>query len=153
MSSPSNFLAAAPNGDFKLRHWRSPAYLRIKEPAVPAAIDIPPEANSEPEFSNWSPNSNNREGYTSIRDLIVSSPRSCVASPTYIGSEIQIRNPLVKQAVYTYLQLTPSSADSASSSARDLSLRRLLVAFSAAFGRCFGIIARLLCCASSGDLR
>ncbi|PKU79308.1 uncharacterized protein LOC110108693 [Dendrobium catenatum] len=153
MSSPSNFLAAAPNGDFKLRHWRSPAYLRIKEPAVPAAIDIPPEANSEPELSNWSPNSNIREGYTSIRDLIVSSPRSCVASPTYIGSEIQIRNPLVKQAVYTYLHLTPSSADSASSSTCDLSLRRLLVAISAAFGRCFGIIARLLCCASSGDLR
>ncbi|KAL0910497.1 hypothetical protein M5K25_021486 [Dendrobium thyrsiflorum] len=153
MSSPSNFVAAARNGDFKLRHWRSPAYLRIKEPAVPAAIDTLPEANSEAEFSNWSPGSNIREGYTSIRDLIVSSPRSCVASPTSIGSEIQIRNPLVKQAVCAYLQLTPSCADSASSSTRDLSLRRLLVAISAAFHRCFGIIARLLCCASSGDLR
>lgn len=160
MSAPGNFLASAHNGDFKLRHWRSPAFLRERDPAAPTAIDVLPPANSDLEFSNWSPDSNIREGYTSIRDLIDSSPRSCVASPTSVGSEIQIRNPLVKQAVYAYLQLTPSCTESTSSSSSSsrwsLPLRRLLAAISAAFRplrRCFGIIGRLLCCASSGDLR
>lgn len=160
MSNPNNSLASAPNGDFKLRHWRSPAFLRGKDPAAaPAAIDVLPPANSDAEFGNWSSDSNGRDGYTSIRDLIVSSPRSCVASPTSVGSEIQIRNPLVKQAVYAYLQLTPSCTDSAPSSSSSswiLPLRRLLAAISASFRplrRCFGIVARLLCCANSGDLR
>ncbi|XP_020573378.1 uncharacterized protein LOC110019860 [Phalaenopsis equestris] len=148
MSAPTTIAAAAPNGDLKLHHRRSPAFRRKIDPA---GVDIPQAENKDPEFTNWS------SDYTSIRDLIASSPRSCAASPTAFGSEIQIRNPLVKQAVCAYLQLTPSSADTSSSSSFwNLHLRRLMTAISAAFRplrRCFRIIARLLCCANSGESR
>lgn len=159
MSTIGSVVPSTPNSDFKLRHWRSPPvprppFLLRKDPSLPAALNLHPEANSELEHSNWNSETCGRDGYTSIRDLLVSSPRSCVASPTATGCEIQIRNPLVKQAVYAYLQLTPSCAGSSSSHNRPL--RRLVVAIKAAFRplrRCFEFIGRLLCCAGVSGLR
>ncbi|KAK8949167.1 hypothetical protein KSP39_PZI005775 [Platanthera zijinensis] len=159
MSTIGNALPTTQNSDFKLRHWRSPPvprppFLLRKDPSLPAVLNLRPDANSELEHSNWNSDTYARDGYTSIRDLLVSSPRSCVASPTATGCEIQIRNPLVKQAVYAYLHLTPSCTGSSSSQNRPL--RRLLEAIKAAFRPlrcCFEFIGRILCCASVSDLR
>ncbi|XP_020676980.1 uncharacterized protein LOC110095686 [Dendrobium catenatum] len=131
MSILRMFLPTASNGsEFELRRWLSPPFPR----RLPAAHSPSSAAAANALGTNV---------YTSLRELIVSSPPSPFTSPTAAGFEIQIRNPLVKQAAYAYLQMTPSSIRSQQPHSR------FLLALSDAFRplrRCFGYIGRLLCC-------
>ncbi|KAI0491521.1 hypothetical protein KFK09_025781 [Dendrobium nobile] len=130
MSILRMFLPTASNGsEFELRRWLSPPFPR----RLPAAHS--PSAAAV--------NALGTNVYTSLRELIVSSPSRPFTSPTAAGFEIQIRNPLVKQAAYAYLQMTPPSIRSQQPHSR------FLLALSDAFRplrRCFGYIGRLLCC-------
>ncbi|KAG0484961.1 hypothetical protein HPP92_008810 [Vanilla planifolia] len=136
---------SCPDGTCDLRsHWRTPTTLRRKDPAVPNRLKICPTSNGDLEINYWSADGG---GYTSIRDLLDSSPKSCVASPTAGGCEIKIRNPLLKQAATAYLQLMPLSSES-NSSDRFRPFRGLLALAFAGFGtlrRWLGLFRRLLC--------
>ncbi|XP_020581521.1 uncharacterized protein LOC110025405 [Phalaenopsis equestris] len=118
------FLPTTPDRDVELRHRSWPP---IPSPSPPSAA-----TDARATFV-----------YTSLRELILSSPPSRYASPTAAGFEIRIRNPLVKQAAYAYLQMTPSPIRN------QRPHRRFLAAFKDALRplqRCLGFIGRLLCC-------
>ncbi|PKA65383.1 hypothetical protein AXF42_Ash005717 [Apostasia shenzhenica] len=150
MSTVHKVILAVPNGDFELRHWRSQRagrrpVIHRKDSAVPAELNLRPTENGDLELHRW--NSGDSGGYTSLRELMSSSPASAIASPTAGGCEIRIRNPLLKQAAYAYLHLTPSAIEP--SCRRRRPLRWLLGYISAAFRplfRCFGFVGRLIGC-------
>ncbi|KAJ8476472.1 hypothetical protein OPV22_020199 [Ensete ventricosum] len=94
------------SGDFVIRHWR-----RFRPATSPVALDV--GGASPGDFERGQ-----RTGYTSLRDLIGSPPLpSGPLSPDTPcggdgGGEIRIKNRLVKQAAYAYLQPTPSARGS-----------------------------------------
>ncbi|URE13560.1 hypothetical protein MUK42_23222 [Musa troglodytarum] len=89
--------------DFVIRHWR-----RFRPATRPMALDLGRASPGDFERGH-------RTGYTSLHDLIGSPPLpSGPLSPATPcgrdgGGEIRIKNRLVKQAAYAYLQPTPSA--------------------------------------------
>lgn len=99
------------NGHFELRHWRS-----TKRKTRPPAIRIPNGDKTSSELSEINPvlNDTDDEGYISLRDILTSPEFADVSSPTVRGGswpEINISNPLVKQAAYAYLQPNQSARE------------------------------------------
>ncbi|KAL0905501.1 hypothetical protein M5K25_023925 [Dendrobium thyrsiflorum] len=139
MSILRMFLPTVSNGsEFELRRWLSPPFPR----RLPA-VHSPSSSAAAAAAAAAATNALGTNVYTSLRELIASSPPNPFTSPTAAGFEIRIRNPLVKQAAYAYLQMTPSSIRSQQSHSR------FLLALSDAvrpLRRCFGYIGRLLCC-------
>nr|DAD28913.1 TPA_asm: hypothetical protein HUJ06_030381 [Nelumbo nucifera] len=97
----------------------------ISSSVVPTKLDLPAQSSSFPvvngDKSSSLPTdfelvSLRSQTYTSLKDLLPSSPAAVVQSPTGPGSqscyEISIRNRLVKQAAWAYLQPMSSSPSS-----------------------------------------
>lgn len=125
--------------------------LRRRTIAIPPVLDL--NGGGDFELHHWR---RAGTGYTSLRDILASSPSSsssaggllspsASAVPGSPGAgEIQIRNRLVKQAAYAYLQPTPSLLDSSRRRHRG-PLRRLLDVLSCGFaGSCFHVLDRFL---------
>ncbi|RWR83635.1 hypothetical protein CKAN_01239500 [Cinnamomum micranthum f. kanehirae] len=70
--------------------------------------------------------------YTSLKDILPTSPGIQSPTASQICQEISIRNRLVKQAAWAYLQPMASSPGSSSSSGTHQFLRRIWVSFSSA---------------------
>ncbi|XP_010246557.1 PREDICTED: uncharacterized protein LOC104589812 [Nelumbo nucifera] len=123
--------------------------------SLPIKLDLPPVLSSS--FPNGDKSSSlpndfelvslQSQTYTSLRDLMPSSPGAVVQSPTGPGSqsgyEISIKNRLVKQAAWAYLQPMSSPVDS---SGRHF-FRRMWTKFSGEYLRnsvsaCIGFINR-----------
>ncbi|XP_008784096.1 uncharacterized protein LOC103703129 [Phoenix dactylifera] len=129
-------------GDYELRHWRVVAKpsLRRRAIAIPPPLDL--NGGGDLELHHWR---RVDTGYTSLRDILASSPSASCGllspSPSSAGpGEIQIRNRLVKQAAYAYLQPTPSSWESTPRRRRG-PLRRLLSVLSCGLaGSCFHFV-------------
>ncbi|KAL2345282.1 hypothetical protein Fmac_006567 [Flemingia macrophylla] len=105
-----------------LRRHNSIAAASANKPSFPAT---PPLRTTSLELVSLKPPSS--ASYTSLRDMLPP-PNAAVYSPTasaYSGQEISIRNRLVKQAAWAYLQ--PMSASSGGSSTPHF-LRRLSAA-------------------------
>ncbi|XP_017700040.1 uncharacterized protein LOC103714271 [Phoenix dactylifera] len=125
----------------------------LRRPAisVPAVLDL--NGGGDFNLHHWR---RADSGYTSLRDILTSSSSSSAgggllspsSSVTPGAGEIQIRNRLVKQAAYAYLQPTPSSLESSRRHRRcrrDESLRRLLAVLSCGLaGSCFHFVGRFL---------
>ncbi|EHA8587320.1 hypothetical protein COCNU_scaffold001880G000020 [Cocos nucifera] len=140
------------SGDYELRHWRVVKKPSLRRPAI--AIPAPLNLNGGDDFelNHWS---RADSGYTSLRDILASSPSSSASygllSPTPSAchgtpgaGEIQIRNRLVKQAAYAYLQPTPSSW-AFTRPRRHGPLRRLLSVLSCGLASsCFHFVGRFL---------
>ncbi|XP_010912365.1 uncharacterized protein [Elaeis guineensis] len=141
------------SGDYELRHWRVVKKPSLRRPAITMApLDL--NGGGDFELHNWS---RADTGYTSLRDILASSPSSSSASygllsPTHSAcpgtpgaGEIQIRNRLVKQAAYAYLQPTPSSWASGTPRRRHGPLRRLLSVLSCGVASsCLHFVGRFL---------
>ncbi|KAF8118777.1 hypothetical protein N665_0002s0087 [Sinapis alba] len=104
---------------------------------IPFAIDPPPSTTFDFELLSVKPSS--FVAYTSLRDIISSPSNSSVNLPSINGSsspvlstvgDISIRNPLVKQAAWSYLQPT-ALASSEDSPGWSRFIRRVWLHFSA----------------------
>ncbi|CAL9770621.1 unnamed protein product [Musa acuminata subsp. burmannicoides] len=145
------------SSDFVIHHrWsRSPAAADSSLPRFqPRALHVGRAyPNGGGEFERR-PRAGEATGYTSLRDLIDSPPPpSGASSPAAPGGgggrEIRIRNRLVKQAAYAYLQPTPSAAESDRLRRRRQSLRRFLAVLTCGLGvdpllSCIDFVCRLV---------
>ncbi|KAJ8479074.1 hypothetical protein OPV22_022801 [Ensete ventricosum] len=142
--------------DFVIHHqWsRSPAAADSSIPRFqPRALHVGYPNGGGGEFERR-PRAGEGTVYTSLRDLIDSpSPPSGASSPATPGAggarEIRIRNRLVKQAAYAYLQPTPSAAESDRLCRRRQSLRRVLAVLTCGLGvdpllSCIDFVCRLV---------
>ncbi|KQJ92172.1 uncharacterized protein LOC100824838 [Brachypodium distachyon] len=126
-------------GNFELRHWRTP--LKRAPSCPPPAIEIPTGGEGE----------GGGHGYTSLRDILSSSPAKA-GSPaaacgvlggagSSCGDIHMIRHPLVKHAAYAYLQMTPSAREDPAAARRSRRWRgplcRLLLGCLSFFGALF----------------
>ncbi|XP_010931087.1 uncharacterized protein [Elaeis guineensis] len=115
----------------------------LRRPAIsiPAVLDL--NGGGDFDLRQWS---RADMGYTSLRDILTSSSAggglvSPSASAATGAGEIQIRNRLVKQAAYAYLQPTPSSLESSRSRRHRGPIRRLLAGLSCGLaGSCFDLV-------------
>ncbi|KAL6641860.1 hypothetical protein ACP70R_020041 [Stipagrostis hirtigluma subsp. patula] len=109
---------SAANGDFELRHWRTPKKRAPPPRWPPPVIEIPHGAGSDDESNSSSSGGGSGHGYTSLRDILSSpeyaaagSPAGCGGGCGSCGDIHMIRHPLVKHAAYAYLQMTPSARE------------------------------------------
>ncbi|KAG1369733.1 hypothetical protein COCNU_15G000990 [Cocos nucifera] len=117
----------------------------LRRPAIsiPAVLDL--NGGGDFDMQQWS---RADTGYTSLRDILTFSSAggglvSPSASATTGAGEIQIRNRLVKQAAYAYLQPTPSSLESSHRRRCRVPSRGLLAVLSCGLaGSCFDFVGR-----------